>query len=308
MNFFSRLEKSLEDIIEGTILSRFRTRIQPIEIARTLWKEIRANQRLGVQGTYVPNFFLVTLSDSDYHFLEPIQENMEMEIIEHLETECRKRDFDILGPMVIRWMKDDGGREGEFFISSDFVSEEELPHDIKEKLSRREFTDGMASPAKKESAGSSDADTFVHPVKPSSSTITPEELFPRKTPPEYSDTIEMDLSKINRKIEDKISEKIGAPSSMGPNLTIIGGFDRDKRFIINKEEMTIGRDETCDMAINDPGVSRKHASILSKENRYYIQDLDSRSGLMVNGSKGKYHMLEDGDIIKMGITVIEFRT
>ena len=307
MNFFSRLEKSLEDIIEGAILSRFRTRNQPIEIARTLWKEIRTNQRVSVQGTYVPNFFLVTLSDSDYHFLEPIQENMELEIIEHLETECRKRDFDILGPMVIRWIKDEDGREGEFFISSDFVSEEELPHDIKEKLSKRESPDGMTSHAKKESAKSMDTDTFVRPVKSASAAITPEELFRKETPRDYSDTIEMDLSKIDRKIEDKINEKMGVSSSKGPNLTIISGFDRERQFIITKEEMAIGRDEICDITINDPGVSRRHASIITKDSRYYIQDLDSRSGLLVNGNKGKYHLLEDGDIIKMGITVMEFR-
>lgn len=307
MNFFSRLEKSLEDIIEGAILSRFRTRIQPIEIARTLWKEIRANQRVGVQGTYVPNFFLITLSESDYHFLEPIQENMEMEIIEHLETECRKRDFDILGPMVIRWMEDEVGREGEFFISSDFVSEEELPHDIKEKLSRREGSAGLVSQPDRKSNKAIDGDTFVRPVKTPSMAPTPEELFGKETPPDYSDTVEMDLSKINRRIEDKISEKIGASSSEKPKLTITGGFDRDKQFVINKEEMTIGRDETCDIIINDPGVSRKHASIITRDGRHYIQDLDSRSGLTVNGSKGKYHMLEDGDIIKIGITIIEFR-
>ncbi len=307
MNFFSRLEKSLEDIIEGTILSRFRTRIQPIEIARTLWKEIRANQRVSIQGTYVPNFFLVTLSDSDYHFLEPIQENVEMEIIEHLEMECRKRDFDILGPMVIRWMKDEGGREGEFFISSDFVSEEELPNDIKEKLSRRDGSVGMISQREKKSINALEEDTFVRPAKTSSTAPTPEELFGKETPQDYSDTIELDLSKINRRIEDKISEKIGLPSSEEPKLTIIGGFDRDRKFIINKEEMTIGRDESCDIVINDPGVSRKHASIITGEGRHYIQDLDSRSGILVNGSRGKNQVLEDGDIIKMGITTLEFK-
>ena len=294
MNFFARLEKSLEEIIEGAILSRFRSRLQPIEIARSLWNEIRSSKRVSVQGTYIPNFFLVTLSESDFNFLEPVQDNVELEIIEHLEIQCRKRDFDSLGPMVIRWMKDKGGKEGEFFISSDFVKEEELPQDIKEKLERRKEQGYESSIPGIEKQVSKDDTIIKEPVNI-------KEVTPGKKD-EFVDTIEMDLSKIDRRMEERIIDRMGEQAGKEPSLLVVEGFDKDRRFVLDKTESVIGRDESCDIVINDPGISRSHAVIKKVGNEIIIEDLHSRSGLFINGKKVEFHTLHDGDTVKMGIT------
>jgi pSer/pThr/pTyr-binding forkhead associated (FHA) protein len=48
---------------------------------------------------------------------------------------------------------------------------------------------------------------------------------------------------------------------------------------------TIGRDPICDIAINDPEVSRHHARLTKTSDSYQIEDLASTNGTFVNGVK-----------------------
>jgi len=55
-------------------------------------------------------------------------------------------------------------------------------------------------------------------------------------------------------------------------------FSSNKQTIIN-----IGRTSTLDFPIPHPSVSRKHASIIYQNNQWYLQDLGSTNGTMLNG-------------------------
>ena len=47
----------------------------------------------------------------------------------------------------------------------------------------------------------------------------------------------------------------------------------------------IGRLPTCDLVLNDPSVSRHHASVSMANGRYFVQDVGSRFGTFVNGER-----------------------
>lgn len=69
--------------------------------------------------------------------------------------------------------------------------------------------------------------------------------------------------------------------------------------------ISIGRDPGNDIVIDDPIVSRKHARIYQNENtgggtRYYIEDLDSRNGLFMNGEKITSCQISSEDRITLG--------
>ncbi len=70
-----------------------------------------------------------------------------------------------------------------------------------------------------------------------------------------------------------------------------------------KNELTIGRDPTCDIVIEDRQVSRKHAQILSNtEKKNYLTDLDSKNGTLLNGEFiAEKTSLKDGDEIIVGL-------
>ncbi len=90
-------------------------------------------------------------------------------------------------------------------------------------------------------------------------------------------------------------------------LIIKHGEDRGKDFKIIKDETTIGREKENDIVIVNPTVSRFHAKIIRSEDKYYIEDLGSANGTMVNGLKVNKELLHDGDIIQLGDVVLVFK-
>jgi ABC transport system ATP-binding/permease protein len=72
--------------------------------------------------------------------------------------------------------------------------------------------------------------------------------------------------------------------------------------------LTIGRSQAADLALSDPSVSRKHASLRLDGATVVIEDLDSANGTFVNGEQiADPVRLESGDVIVLGSTELELR-
>jgi pSer/pThr/pTyr-binding forkhead associated (FHA) protein len=56
----------------------------------------------------------------------------------------------------------------------------------------------------------------------------------------------------------------------------------------------------------DGAVSGKHAGLSIDAGRFEIVDLGSRNGVLVNGRKTPRRLLEDGDVITLGVTELKF--
>lgn len=61
--------------------------------------------------------------------------------------------------------------------------------------------------------------------------------------------------------------------------------------------LTIGRDSDCNLILDVPEVSRKHALIEVIENHIYLRDIDSVNGALVNGIRVREAVLFSGDQI-----------
>jgi hypothetical protein len=81
-----------------------------------------------------------------------------------------------------------------------------------------------------------------------------------------------------------------------------------QRRAIDKRRAVIGRSRDCDVQLEDPNVSRRHAELRQEGSAYWIVDLDSTNGLEVNGKRVKRAKLDDGDVITVGSTDIGFST
>lgn len=64
------------------------------------------------------------------------------------------------------------------------------------------------------------------------------------------------------------------------------------------DELTIGRHPACDVALNDPSVSRHHAQLRFRDGSWMLQDLDSRNGTWVNGVRVGRCQLRPGDYVE----------
>jgi pSer/pThr/pTyr-binding forkhead associated (FHA) protein len=84
-------------------------------------------------------------------------------------------------------------------------------------------------------------------------------------------------------------------------------LDRKKVFVvinqqifhIEKPVVTIGRNMSNDIVINDKYVSRQHAEIRLEDGKFYVYDLNSTSGTSLNRKRVQSGRLYSGDLISV---------
>jgi hypothetical protein len=89
-------------------------------------------------------------------------------------------------------------------------------------------------------------------------------------------------------------------------LVLVGG-DGSKEWTLNLDEATLGRSSSNEIVINDPNASRRHAQLARRSGEWWIVDLGSTNGTLVNEVLIKERRLIPGDRIKLGATELEFQ-
>jgi len=79
-----------------------------------------------------------------------------------------------------------------------------------------------------------------------------------------------------------------------------------RRFTIGTEPLVIGRLPECQVVLNDPNVSRRHAEVVLQGRDVVLRDLGSTNGTKVNGSHVSVVVLSGGDEIIIGATRMAF--
>jgi pSer/pThr/pTyr-binding forkhead associated (FHA) protein len=79
-----------------------------------------------------------------------------------------------------------------------------------------------------------------------------------------------------------------------------------KEYTFSKESMTIGRDGTNDIVIDNLAVSSRHARIDKTGDSYVLTDLKSTNGTFVNNTKISSHILQYKDKITIGKHLLFF--
>ena len=76
-------------------------------------------------------------------------------------------------------------------------------------------------------------------------------------------------------------------------------------FPLDGDQLTIGRDSSNGVAINDAEISRKHARLTFQGGKYVIEDLGSTNGTFVNGQRlsGPF-VLKSGDVVSFGEQIV----
>jgi hypothetical protein len=80
-----------------------------------------------------------------------------------------------------------------------------------------------------------------------------------------------------------------------------------KRLVVGPAGATLGRSRQCDVVLDDPNVSRKHAEIRPRGGSWVISDLGSTNGASVNGRRIEGpEVLNAGDEIEIGTSLMTF--
>ncbi|AMV21697.1 Glycogen accumulation regulator GarA [Planctomyces sp. SH-PL14] len=81
---------------------------------------------------------------------------------------------------------------------------------------------------------------------------------------------------------------------------ILDGLEAGRTYADLETPVTIGREEDCDIRLNDDRVSRLHARIQEDSGRIILTDVDSTNGTRINGHPIKIRVLQPGDQIVIG--------
>lgn len=92
----------------------------------------------------------------------------------------------------------------------------------------------------------------------------------------------------------------------GPQLTLLGGNAQPSQLPLDKQQIILGREADCDIVITDKFASRKHARIYRAANAFYLEDLKSLNGTLVNHVDVLVKPLVQGDMITIGGTILHF--
>jgi hypothetical protein len=138
------------------------------------------------------------------------------------------------------------------------------------------------------------ATRMVEPERPR--TPTPPDVVPQALPSE---------TRIYRPpVTEAVTPEEAAAQDLAraPAVVVVGG----KRRELDDHALVVGRSRECDIAVDDPNVSRRHAEIRREDGSYWIVDLGSTNGVSVNGKRVERALLDPDDEILLGTTEVRF--
>jgi hypothetical protein len=119
----------------------------------------------------------------------------------------------------------------------------------------------------------------------------------------------------NRRAAATVIERPGAGAATilerpgaGGELRVVSGSNSGRVFKLPASEAKIGRDNSNVVAVEDAKASREHAKVRFADGVYSIVDLGSGNGTFVNDRQiSGQTPLSDGDLIRVGDTVLQFK-
>jgi hypothetical protein len=121
------LETKLEGLVQGAFSRAFKSKVQPVEIARKLAKEMDEHKAVSISRTYVPNAYTVYLSSGDREQFASYEQGLMRELSDYLLEHARTEGLALLTRPTVALKTDDRLRLGEFGIQAQLVEPPEAP-------------------------------------------------------------------------------------------------------------------------------------------------------------------------------------
>lgn len=116
-NFESRLERG----IEGFFKAAFRSGLQPIELAKRILREMEANKTVGVREVWVPNRYVLRVSQEDRDRFTGAEGALVREL-ENVVTEgARENGWGLVARPEVVFETDEGLKRGDLVVQSELT-------------------------------------------------------------------------------------------------------------------------------------------------------------------------------------------
>jgi diguanylate cyclase (GGDEF)-like protein len=102
------------------------------------------------------------------------------------------------------------------------------------------------------------------------------------------------------------SQEIVPPVLMQRTVVkVLTGLEAGRVHVVTTDNVVVGRGAGCDLRIDDTSLSRQHCRIRRTNGAYFVEDLGSRNGTMVNGLRIQApQLLEDGALVQLAASTI----
>ena len=97
-----------------------------------------------------------------------------------------------------------------------------------------------------------------------------------------------------------------APPVFVPRLVVYRHGRPVKGYLLDRPRLLIGRHPDLDIVLRSPQASRTHAQIVNIDGHFYLQDLDSKNGTLVNRRVVTWHRLAHGDHVRIANHVLVY--
>jgi pSer/pThr/pTyr-binding forkhead associated (FHA) protein/tetratricopeptide (TPR) repeat protein len=103
--------------------------------------------------------------------------------------------------------------------------------------------------------------------------------------------------------------RVAQATSVVPFLRIVDDAGRENRIALNGRKWVAGRDDSSDIVLDDRKASRKHFELTASPQGYFVRDLGSANGTILNGSRlatDELKPIRSGDVLQVGKLTVHF--
>ena len=125
MSVLKNLEAKLGGLVEGAFSRAFKSRVEPVELARKLAREMEESKQASVSRVYVPNHYRVFLSPQDREQFESYEPALRKELSDYLLEHARTERLALTSRPAVEFMTDERLALGEFGIQAQQLGEPE---------------------------------------------------------------------------------------------------------------------------------------------------------------------------------------
>lgn len=264
MSLLARFE-GMAEFLFTEAFKKSASRLQPVEIAKELVKSMLRNKQVSISQVYVPNIYRVYLHSSDWGPIASFGDAFLIELSKYLFAEAERNGYTFLTKPAIELHSDETVNPREMVIEVDFD------------------------------------DSIVVDWGDDDNDNDPDNEQLRLNQSNWRDSTTI--------FRENVKTNLPAKGLLGRNsdyyLEIIEGPDKGQSFSLQDEEVIVGRHAQCNLVLHDPEVSRRHLKIApGGDNGWWLDDLGSTNGTLVNGQRITHHTTAPGDRITIGQSVL----
>ena len=287
MGLFDRLERGLERAVKQPFARVFKAEVQPVEIASAMRDAM--DDRAAVLGpgrTMVPNVFTIQLAESDHERLASFSRALTDELVAAAEDHADAQRYVAPGPFEVQLTAGDDLETGIFRVAAAAKD----GRDKRGAASAREYAKATPRNERLQPEPEAEADPQAAYRRPAPSASAADSYVPTRA---GGHTRQFSTAEPRARDARPSLEVNGRPVPLRAAVT------------------TLGRDESADVTIDDPGISRRHAEVRITHDGPHLQvilrDLGSTNGTYLNGEQIGSEELRNNDRITLGRTHLTFR-